>query len=205
MPNLGLYLLYRIAPLVTWSTIRPIIVWMGALSALPVLARLILHSTARTQTTAATAVTAMLGSLALIAAASGHTSPVVWFLLWGTPLRLALWALLPAPTRSKRMEHAPRADDWSQQVARVIHDGVEVNLLERGLGALAQGVVGIARFFHRTVEQDGLEALLRLAIQGAWGFSRWLQRHHTGQLRRNLTWITLALALGIVALVVRGW
>ncbi len=201
MPNLGLYLLYRIAPLLELSAAQHIVLWLSVASALLALARPLWRSESR-RVTAPTYITATLGSLALIAAASGNTALIVWLLLWGTPLRLLLWAMIPAPATP-----APRRalfDGWDR-VAQAVRDKVEINVLERSITWMAQSVVEAARFLHRTVEQDGLDAALRLMVRGTWRFSRWLQQRHTGRLRSNLTWIALTLVLAIVTLVVRGW
>jgi hypothetical protein len=55
------------------------------------------------------------------------------------------------------------------------------------------------------VEQQGLENLLRGVIQAALNLSRAMQRWHTGQLRRNLLWVLVALAVAMLALVAWGW
>jgi len=228
MPNLGLYLLYRIAPLLELSAAQHIVLWLSVASALLALARPLWRPEAR-KATAPTYITATLGSLALIAAASGNTALIVWLLLWGTPLRLLLWAMIPAPATPAprralfdgwdRVAQAVRDQveinvldlsiTWMAQsvvgAARFLHRTVEINVLERSITWMTQSVVGAARFLHRTVEQDGLDAALRLMVQGTWHFSRWLQQRHTGRLRVNLTWIALTLVLAIVTLVVRGW
>ncbi|MCD4738555.1 MAG: hypothetical protein K8R89_04775 [Anaerolineae bacterium] len=226
MPNLGLYLLYRIAPLLELSAAQHIVLWLSSASALLALARPFWRPEART---APVYITAALGSLALIAAASGNTALIVWLLLWGTPLRLLLWAMIPAPATP-----APRRalfDGWGRvaqavrdkveinilersiiwlaqsvmRAAHFLHQTVEINVLERSTTWMAQTVVGAARFLHQTVEQDRLDAALRLMVRGTWRFSRWLQQRHTGRLRINLTWVALTLVLAIITLVVRGW
>ena len=201
MPNLGLYLLYRITPLLTLSTAQRAVLWISGASALPMLARPFWRPETRTAT-APIYITGTLGSLALLSATGGNTNAVVWLLLWGTPIRFLLWAMIPAPTSL-----APRRtlDGGWTRVAQAVRDNVEIKVLERGIKGITDGIMGAARLLYKTVEQGGLEALLRLTAQAAWGFSRWLQRLHTGRLRRNLTWITLALALIVTILVIRGW
>ncbi|MEA3397301.1 MAG: proton-conducting transporter membrane subunit [Chloroflexota bacterium] len=203
MPNLGLYLLYRIAPLLELSAAQHTVLWLSGASALLALARPLWRPEARMATAPPAYITATLGSLALIAAASGNTALIVWLLLWGTPLRLLLWVVLvPAPATP-----APRRalfDGWNR-IAKAARDKIEINVLERSITWLAQTIVEVARFLHQTVEQDGLDATLRAMVRGTWRFSRWLQQRHTGRLRVNLTWIILTLVLAVVTLVVRGW
>ena len=55
------------------------------------------------------------------------------------------------------------------------------------------------------MEQGGLEGLLRRTVRALLAGSRWLQRRHTGRLRRNLVWVAVSLVLAIAALVVFAW
>ena len=117
------------------------------------------------------------------------------------------------------------------RAARVLRTVVEVGVAERIVALVVRAVVGGARFAravehkglegftsraaravmsgaqvaHRAVEQEGLEGILRCAVRVLMAQSRVLQRWHTGRLRRNLLWFPIALALGMLALVVLGW
>ena len=64
-----------------------------------------------------------------------------------------------------------------------------------------RGVVGGGRLTYRVLEQNGLEGLLRRAVRAVLATSRWMQRRHTGRLRRNLLWVTVSLAAMVLALV----
>ena len=117
------------------------------------------------------------------------------------------------------------------RAARVLRTVVEIGVAERIVALVVRAVVGGARFAraveykglegftsraaravmngahvaHRAVEQEGLEGILRCAVRVLMAQSRLLQRWHTGRLRRNLLWFPIALALGMLALVVVGW
>jgi hypothetical protein len=65
-------------------------------------------------------------------------------------------------------------------------------------------VTDSATLAYRTIEQEGLEGILHRAVSGALALSRRMQRWHTGQLRRNLLWVPVALSLAILTLVVCG-
>ena len=82
----------------------------------------------------------------------------------------------------------------------VEHRGLE-NLTHR----TARAVVDGALVTYRVVEQEGLEGLLHRGVQVVLTLSRGLQRWHTGRLRHNLMWVSIALALAVLALVVWGW
>jgi hypothetical protein len=54
-------------------------------------------------------------------------------------------------------------------------------------------------------EQRGLEGLLRWTVRAVMAGSRWLQRRHTGRLRRNLIWVAASLVLAVLGLIVYVW
>jgi hypothetical protein len=69
----------------------------------------------------------------------------------------------------------------------------------------AEAAIGGGRLAYRVLEQEGLEGLLRGAVRSVLAFGGWMQRWHTGRLRRNLLWVAATLALAIVALAFYGW
>ena len=116
------------------------------------------------------------------------------------------------------------------RAAQVLHAVVEVGIAERLVGLIVRAVVDGARaawtvehkglegltnctaravvdgaqVAHRAVEQEGLEGLLRWGVRTVLTLSRILQRRHTGQLRRNLLWVPIALALAVLVSVMLG-
>jgi hypothetical protein len=99
-------------------------------------------------------------------------------------------------------QHTARAVMTS---ARIAHRWVEQKGLDALVQRTAQVVTGGARVAHRRVEQEGLEELLSVAARGVLRASRTLQRQHTGQLRGNVVWLAVALALAVVCLAVWRW
>jgi hypothetical protein len=103
------------------------------------------------------------------------------------------------------------ADRLVSIVARVVTNGARAAwLLERGgldyaAKRTARAVTDGAVVAHRSVEEKGLEGMLQRTVLAVQAVSQALQRWHTGQLRRNLVWIPIALALAVVGLVVAGW
>jgi hypothetical protein len=89
--------------------------------------------------------------------------------------------------------------------ARATRRVVEQQILESALQWVSESAVGGGRFAYRVLEQGGLEGLLRGAVRGALAGGRWMQRWHTGRLRRNLLWVAATLILAIVALAFYGW
>ena len=119
------------------------------------------------------------------------------------------------------------------RVAQVLHDVIEVGLLERVVRWVWQdGTFGLAQTLYRAieagfleqcvrrtgrvvtdsaratydvVEQAGLEGILRGGVRVVLAASRTLQRWHTGRLRRNLLWLPAVLTLALLALAIWGW
>jgi NADH:ubiquinone oxidoreductase subunit 5 (subunit L)/multisubunit Na+/H+ antiporter MnhA subunit len=137
------------------------------------------------------------------------------------------WRAFAAPEPAE----APHAlGEGLVRAAQTLRAAVETGILERMVSLVARVVTngaravwaiegGLERFTHgiartvadgsvvtyRMVEQQGLENLLRGVIQAALNLSRAMQRWHTGQLRRNLLWVLVALAVAMLALVAWGW
>jgi hypothetical protein len=57
----------------------------------------------------------------------------------------------------------------------------------------------------RSPDPAGLEGLMGRVVHAVLASSRWLQRRHTGRLRRNLIWVAASLALAILALILYVW
>jgi hypothetical protein len=119
-----------------------------------------------------------------------------------------------------------------RESAQAVHTVFETGVSDRALAGIAQGVLGAAHLSHRWIEgavlqgstdhvarvatesgrlayrvmeQGGLEGLLRRTVRAVMAGSRWLQRRHTGRLRRNLIWVVASLLLAAVALVLFAW
>jgi len=219
MPNLGLYLLYRVTPLLLLSTpMRIVVSGLGIGSGIAILASATsvfkgLTSFDKGQPrgiapTGPGGFNALLGSVGLVLAASGTTSLLVGLLLIGVPLRLWLWLRLVALVERKGMAtHADHEDlePGLFQVAHTMQQRIESGLLERGMNWTSQGVFKGAQLLHRSIEQEGLEGLLRVTAHSALAMSRWMQQRHTGRLRTNLLWVAFSL-IGLVAvLITKGW
>ena len=82
----------------------------------------------------------------------------------------------------------------------VEHSGLE-GLVSRTAQTTAAASLGI----HRVVERDGLEGLLRNAVRGVLALSRFVQRRHSGRLRRNLLWVPVLLVVAVLVLIRWGW
>jgi len=70
---------------------------------------------------------------------------------------------------------------------------------------IAQTAADGGRLAYRGMEPGGLEGLLRRIVRVVLASSRWLQRRHTGRLRRNLVWVAASLVLALVALILHVW
>lgn len=138
----------------------------------------------------------------------------------------------PASTFQAPGSPALNLEEGLSQAAQILSAVVEVNIQERILGGIVRAVLGGARatrrvvehqvldgairwtssaaigsgrLAYRVLEQGGLEGLLRGTVRGALSAGRWMQRWHTGRLRRNLLWIAASLILTIVVLTLYGW
>jgi NADH:ubiquinone oxidoreductase subunit 5 (subunit L)/multisubunit Na+/H+ antiporter MnhA subunit len=85
--------------------------------------------------------------------------------------------------------------------ARATRRLVEQQILEGTMNWIARTAIGGGQLAYQVLEQDGLEGLLRRAVRTVLSASRWMQRQHTGRLRRNLLCVTASLALAILTLV----
>jgi hypothetical protein len=89
--------------------------------------------------------------------------------------------------------------------ARAAHRVLEHQVLEGTTRWISETTVGSGRFAYRVLEQEGLEGLIRGAVRAVLSGGRWLQRRHTGRLRRNLLWVAVSLSLVLAALALYGW
>ncbi len=203
MPNLGIYLLYRVTPLLILSTpLRWIILGLSTLSTLLAVMMTLMRANVQHIPVYGNAIW---GSLALSLAALGLKSTLIPLLLITTPLRLLVlyWPKqLPHPSTSLLGQRLERGLFKTAQVA---HQRMELGILEQGLAWTAQAVMGSAMFVYRVVEQEGLEGVLRAVARSTLALSQWMQRRHTGRLRTNLIWITVSLVLAVTLLTIRGW
>lgn len=287
MPNLGLYLLYRIAPLLALpGPLNTALLLVGAISGGAALAVMLFWPLPELFPVY---VMAAQGGLALVVAAGGGGAvlpwailvftavrPLLWLasrtrgrarvaavglsgsallLFWGWALTSVLlssaalvaaggllaltlmWTLLALPKYTLRAAPAWLQRDWEDDSEAVLtrfatrfHDLVEVRVLERGLDALAAGLMTFAQRLYRLieigalersvdesaagvveasetvyqkVEQDGLEGSVRGLVRVVRAGSYALRALHVGRLRANLVWVALVLAL-MLALVLTG-
>jgi hypothetical protein len=89
--------------------------------------------------------------------------------------------------------------------AHLAHRWIEGAFLEGTTRQIAHTATESGRLAYRVMEQGGLEGLLRRAVQAVLASSRWLQRRHTGRLRRNLIWVAISLSLAVLALISFVW
>lgn len=225
MPNLGLYLLYRVTPLVSaapglrWGAIGAGIVAGGA-ALFPVLARSRrIGSPAR--------ILAGIGTVLWCAAVAFHARIAWWGLLI---LSLARLPLFLRRTAAVKLDGRAALGDRIRRFARWLQVDVQEGVLERGLGTVAGGLDGVAGWLHdhverdvlergltesaektligakqlhEKVEQDGLEGGLREVVHTALHASHHLRLWHGGKLRVNLVWVVLSLVVAtVVALIV---
>ena len=196
MPNLGLYLLYRVAPLgAATRALQLMLLGAGVLAAiLALLAMLRVASRARYAARITALVVAALWCAALLAGGD-----VAW---WGLLVlsfaRLPFFLPLPSPVaeaREEPLEHA--LDRGLVRIAVWLQQRVELGFLEEGLAATARFLVTLAEQLYEVVEQQGLEGLLRGLVRRTLQSSRKVQGWHSGRLRINLWWLVLCLILAI--------
>jgi formate hydrogenlyase subunit 3/multisubunit Na+/H+ antiporter MnhD subunit len=213
MPNLGIYLLYRVtAVLQQPPAFSTTLLILGVTSTLA--SAIHIGSQASKPQAVAASATSCLGGLSLVLALVLGAKAVRILLLAGIPLRLLLYGIvhrIPTPlTIPKEITPttAHRKKNFSPSLinlAGLVRQQVEIGLLERSVAWAAGATTKAARTLHRTIEQGGLEALLRTTVRATIAASRWLQRRHTGQLRRNVAWIAAALVALLVVMVGIGW
>ncbi|MFP4394441.1 MAG: proton-conducting transporter membrane subunit [Anaerolineales bacterium] len=201
MPNLGLYLLYRVAALPTLlpETALPLhtiflifgvgggMLTLFALTQRPSAARFPARSVA------------LLTTLVWCAALLGGGKVAWWGLLALSLVRLPIYLAAPHKEEEDLEAPAPTWERWDQQIERVAHrirDDVE-STLERGLDLMAGGISTAARYLYNVIEQQSLEGLLREVVRKTLQAGRQLQNWHTGRLRANLWWVILCLVLAV--------
>ncbi len=200
MPNLGFYLLYRVAELPL--TVRPV---YGALLVFGVGAGMLtlFTLTQRPSTVRVPArSSALLGAVIWSAALLDDSKLAWWGLLGLTAVRLPFFLTLshqPEDGGTAATERAPGWERWDQRIERMtqrLRDEVEY-ALERGLDVVFVGISTAAHQLYVVIEQQGLEGVLRVIVRWALKGSQQLQEWHTGRLRANLWWVLLCLILAI--------
>ncbi|MBN1261926.1 MAG: hypothetical protein JXB35_14705 [Anaerolineae bacterium] len=227
MPNLGLYLLYKVAGLPpTAPPLRNgLLVFGVGAGALPLLSILI-QPLSRKRLPARSA--ALLGAILWCLTLLGNDKLAWWGLLALSVIRLPLYLSLSheeEPTENRQT--LTRWVGWNQRggalvqrlhaglelgilkrgpealarglakMAEFLHTRVEVKILEQGVDASAAKIVDSAKLLHVAVEQRSLEALLHIAVNKILQLSHRLRDWHTGRLRANLLWVVLCLILAI--------
>ncbi len=229
MPNLGLYLLYRITPLLALNPLfGQLTLGLSCIGILAVTGRLL---GGRSRSQVPVQMNAVLGCVALGIAATGHQGVLPWLLLIATPLRLAVWLAMrgqpsrPEPAAGTIGQTSP--EDWLLRLARAVNLLVEDRILRQGVLKLWRAVMGTARLFYRLSERDTVELwratmgtarvfyrvgerdgdtlLVRATARSALSISDWLQRNHTGRLRKNLQWVVLGFIAIVTFVAAAGW
>jgi hypothetical protein len=221
VPQLGLYLLYRVTPLMaSRGGVAPLSVLALALASIAVTVTL-WDRAPRSSASLHIYGGALLGALGMAFAATGFVAGVAALLIAGVLLRLgmALWRMVPArsimasDSRVAASLAAP-LDAVEQDVlgrglmgavrgmmsgAQALHATVEQGLFEQGPAKVSQAVLDGARTLQSSVEQGGLENLLNGTAQVVVAVGRAIQRLHTGKLRTGMLWVVLSL-LAVVLL-----
>lgn len=196
MPMLGLYLLYRITPLLSGNAgLRALMRGWGAVGLLMLLLSAVISP--RKSTRSAFPLNQIVGSLALILAGA-DAGTWVRTLAWAlAPMHGLIAWLIPTTTPARAERKPAQAEPALMRVAQQFKTTVEVGILERIVTALPQAVMDGAGWLYRVIEQDHLEGLLRNVTQATLSAGHALQRWHTGRLRYNLTWVVIVLTLAL--------
>lgn len=226
MPNLGLYLLYRVAPLpATLPALRTGLLITGVATGMLTLFVLTQRSSPAQFPARSTA---LAGAGLWCAALLGGGKLAWWGLLGLTMVRMPFYLILPRRQKLIKASPAGRTwERWDESVSRVaqklrddversilergpnvltdglsetakrLHATVEVGIFERGLEVLVAGLAKTTKKIHRSVEEQSLEGLLRRIVRATLRTARQLQTWHTGRLRANLWWVVLCLVLAV--------
>lgn len=224
MPNLGLYLLYRVGP---WIGASPRLRWIavgvgGLMGVVTFLTGSSRERRGRQPARTMAGIGAVLGC-----AAMGLDYRIAW---WGllvlsmarlplfinrevTPVS-ATWAALDH--RMRRLARRLHANVQERALERGLstlmaslnafagwlHDRVEQDILERGLTEGADKALTGAQRLYENVEEGGLEGGLRGLVHTILHASHHLRLWHGGKLRINLGWVVLSLVVALfVALI----
>jgi hypothetical protein len=227
MPNLGLYLLYRTAPLL--STAPSALIWSAVIAAIlgfvfivrEMLPRRLANDEAYQRWPALGG--SLISTLGVLLAIAGRPSYLPALMLVTTPIRTAAWLVCaklgkqPASQRQaeRATSHAIPAgagrsrpqsvEGYIMAVARWLSHWVETRIAHEGVLRLWHLLVGTARAWHHAGEERAMTTLVDGTAKGAVSVSRWLQRLHTGKLRVKLQWTMAALIVMISYLILSGW
>ncbi|HET90774.1 MAG TPA: hypothetical protein ENN99_08570 [Chloroflexi bacterium] len=172
MPNLGLYLLYRVTPLLALhSPLRIAVMILGVGSMIASVLLLLQQPVAKT--TPVYAMAALGGLVVCLAAGVGRAA--WWALMAFTPLRLLLWYAprlaeglgVPSPPRIIPRAWETGADNPTMAIGKLaqqMYSIVESGLLERGLGQIVSRLVAGATAIYNAVELGALERGLRQVV-----------------------------------------
>ncbi|MBN1877375.1 MAG: hypothetical protein JXA33_24335 [Anaerolineae bacterium] len=209
MPNLGLYLLYRVTPLLIASgTLWKVLFWLSVIA----MGITVLLAFLRRRDGEYLPVIggAFLGGLALCFATLGMKAQVWWVAVAFAPLRILVTGVTGKfsmdvtdlnrknPLISGELFQFVKSVDYLSRIAQFVRRIVEVGVLERLVTDVPQALLTIARWLYRVVEQGALEGALRGTARAALATGHWIRRRHTGQLRLNLAWGVITLIIAIV-------
>ena len=221
VPQLGLYLLYRVTPLIAFGGgVAPMTVLVLGLVSIAVTVTL-WERASRSVVSLQVYGGALLGALGIAFAATGFTTGVSMLLVAGALLRVGIyvWRMIPvaspvnsvstmgavASTPLETVEQDALGRGLVGAVrgimsgAQALHNTVELGFFERGPAKMGQAVLGGARTLQSSVEQGGLENLLHGTARAVVSVSHAVQRVHNGKLRTGMLWVVLSL-LAVVLL-----
>jgi formate hydrogenlyase subunit 3/multisubunit Na+/H+ antiporter MnhD subunit len=216
MPMLGLYLLYRVVPLL--QTVSPLREGVLVAAGIATVAALILALRRRRRPHAlATYLWSAAGGAALCLAALG-VQPGVWVWALAMPLFVAVSGRdvsrgLPLTTGVEGGQDL-RAGAVLVTDVPAVKGGLTAPLdwlyrvVELGtLNAMVTATVSVMGFLTRLVqrlEQGALDALVGVAVGGTRLVARRVPRWHTGRLRLNLLWVVVSLVVALFILINGG-
>jgi hypothetical protein len=198
LPLLGTYLLYRMRPLLASAQASGYLLVAGVAIALWALGRIVQSDRARSRYLAGWLV--LHGALGLILVG---TSAMSIFLLSFLPIRAALCVFMSSQVDT--IDAQPyRVYGAGRDIVRSLSVVVRAaGWFEERVDSSVQGVVrGVAWLARATgrFDERALEGLIQGVARGITSLGRWLQGVHSGRLRRNLWWASIALfALALVS------
>jgi NADH-quinone oxidoreductase subunit L len=213
MPVLGLYLLYRVVPLLqTVSPLREVVLAAAAIATL-VAAVLAIRSLQRPQALM-TYLWSTAAGVALCLAALG-VQQAVWVSVLAMPLFVAVTArdagaALALP--DVRLEEPVRAASTAYVAGGAAASGglaapvqwlyrvVELGTLN-AMVTITMRTMGFLTRLVQRMEEGALDALVGIAVGGTRTIARRVQRWHTGRLRLNLLWVVVSLVVALLILV----
>ncbi len=205
MPQLGLYLLYRVSPLLVGGMVGALVTMLGLVSVLMAVVLAVLRVPEDPGSLVVYG-SAVVGGIAIVLGAAGARTMLAGLLIAAAPVRaLAWWAGSALGVETDVLEGG--LNKMLRDVvrnAKILHDLVEVGVFHEGATRIAHATMRLAEILHRRVEEGGLDRIPVVVSRGALRGAGWFRRRHSGRLRHSLMWIVLSL-LAALLIVVTVW